>query len=248
MLENLLNNKKVFIFDLDGTLIDSVGIWNKVDQKLISDLANILVDEFEININRDHILGASRSSNPYLDYIIYLKNTYKIEKSVDEIYAYRRSIMNEFLINDVKKMPFAKELIAILKENNFTLALATTTTRKNLETYAYQNEDTKDLDLLNNFTVILTMEDVDFFKPNPEIFLKVMAQLKAKKEEIIVIEDSIVGIRGAKNAGLDAIAVKEVHSHETTEELKNTADIYIDSLEEIYEYYRKKVPKMAKIS
>lgn len=247
MLDSILNNKDVFIFDLDGTLIDSVGIWNKVDQKLISDLGNVFVDECLININRDKVLGESTSGVPYEDYVFYLKEKYGINKSIEDIYSYRRSIMNEFLIKDVKKKPFALELIELLKELGMTLVLATTTTRSNLNTYTYDNEDTKGLNFSDNFSLILTMEDVSAFKPNPEIFNKVLMSLHLDKERCVIIEDSIVGIKAANEAGIHSIAVKEDHSLEMTDELRKCANIYIDSLEEIYEFYRKKVVKKAKI-
>ena len=62
----------MFIFDLDGTLIDSVGIWNKIDQKLISDLGHIDVPLGIINLRRDFIIGFSTSGTPYEDYVFYL--------------------------------------------------------------------------------------------------------------------------------------------------------------------------------
>lgn len=246
MLDNILNNKDVFIFDLDGTLIDSVGIWNKVDQKLISDLGNIFVDEDTININRDKVLGSSTSGAPYEDYMLYLQEKYRLNKSLEEIYSYRRSIMNEFLINDVKKKPYAQELIELLKELGMTLVLATTTTRRNLNTYTFDNEDTKSLNFMDNFSLILTMEDVVLFKPNPEIFNKVLETLHLDKERCVIIEDSIVGIKAANEIGIDSIAVKEEHSNTTTDELHKCANLYIDSLEEIYEFYREKLVKKAK--
>ncbi len=245
-LENVLKNKDVFIFDLDGTLIDSVGIWNKVDQKLINDLGHVLVPENVININRDQVLGASTSGFPYEDYARYLNEKYQLHKTYEEIYKYRRKIMQKFLEHDVKKQPYAKEVVEILKKWDMTLVLATTTTRNNLNTYMVDNEDTKSLNVASNFSLILTMEDVSNFKPNPEIFNKVLELLGVDKERCIVIEDSIVGIKAAKEAGIDSIAVKEKHSNETTDELKKCANVYIDSLEEIYDIYRKKLEKEEK--
>ena len=248
MLDNVLNGKKVFIFDLDGTLIDSVGIWNKVDQKLLSDLGNIEVPENVINLNRDRVVGSSKSGTPYEDYVLYLKEKYHLDKTKEELHDYRCTIMMELLINGVTRTPYAKEVIELLKELGMTLVLATTTTRHNLETYCEENEDTKELDIMNKFDLILTMEDVTYFKPNPEIFNKAIEQLSLKRDNVVIIEDSIVGIKAAVEAGIDCIAVKEEHSNESTEELKKSASCYIESLKEIYDMINKKVVKKVKNS
>lgn len=243
MLEDVLNGKNVFIFDLDGTLIDSVGIWNKVDHKLLSDLGNIEVPESVINLNRDRVVGSSNSGTPYEDYVLYLKEKYHLDKTKEELHDYRCTIMMEFLINEVKRTPYAKEVIELLKELGMIVVLATTTPRHTLETYCEENEDTKKLDIMNNFDLILTMEDVTHFKPDPEIFNKAIDQLSLKKEDVVIIEDSIVGVNAAIEAGIDCIAVKEEHSNESTEELKQSANYYIESLKEIYDIINKKVVK-----
>ena len=49
----MLKNKKFAFFDMDGTLIDSVGIWNQIDQKLIEKLANKTIDETTVQNDRD---------------------------------------------------------------------------------------------------------------------------------------------------------------------------------------------------
>lgn len=69
----MFKNKKVIIFDMDGTLIDSVGIWNKTDEILIKKLSN----NEEIKVNniqqiRDNVLAQCKTENIYLEYCEYL--------------------------------------------------------------------------------------------------------------------------------------------------------------------------------
>lgn len=72
----MFQDKKLVCFDLDGTLIDSVGIWNQVDAALIDELSNRKVDLHEIQQQRDLQLTALRHRpDPYLEYCGFFKRT-----------------------------------------------------------------------------------------------------------------------------------------------------------------------------
>jgi beta-phosphoglucomutase len=91
--------------------------------------------------------------------------------------------------------------------------------------------------LLKHFAVIISAEDVDHGKPEPEIFLKALARLNAQVEDghpidaadCLVIEDSKEGIRGARQAGMKCLAVSNSHPAELLQE----ADAVVRSLEEV---------------
>ena len=69
----MLKDKKVVIFDMDGTLIDSVGVWNQVDQKLLEVLGETGRAEEDVQAQRDTVLRQySKAANPYLEYAAYL--------------------------------------------------------------------------------------------------------------------------------------------------------------------------------
>jgi beta-phosphoglucomutase-like phosphatase (HAD superfamily) len=91
--------------------------------------------------------------------------------------------------------------------------------------------------VLKYFQAIISAEDVNHGKPEPEIFLKALAQLNAiadegdpiKPAECVVIEDSREGIKGARRAGMKGLAVTNSHPAE----LLGEADAVVKSLEEI---------------
>ena len=91
--------------------------------------------------------------------------------------------------------------------------------------------------LLKHFAVIISAEDVDHGKPEPEIFLKALARLNAQVEDghpidaadCLVIEDSKEGIRGARRAGMKCLAVSNSHPMELLQE----ANAVVRSLEEV---------------
>lgn len=71
----MLKDKKVIIFDMDGTLIDSVGIWNQVDEALIQRIREDGKSEIKnVQRKRDEVLRKNdQADNPYIEYCTYLK-------------------------------------------------------------------------------------------------------------------------------------------------------------------------------
>ena len=99
----MLENKKVIIFDLDGTLIDSIGIWNQIDKELIELIGNKpLSDDIDIGIQRDEKLKEfSKSEDMYLEYCGFLKEKYNSNMSKQEIKKMRYEIADNYLKNKI---------------------------------------------------------------------------------------------------------------------------------------------------
>ena len=89
------------------------------------------------------------------------------------------------------------------------------------------------------FSLIFTREDVREMKPNPEIFLKVVAELKVRKEEVLIFEDSLVGMEAAKNAQIEVVAVYDTYSDEDRKEISQLADYQIRDFFEVVEILKK---------
>lgn len=231
----MLTDKKFIFFDMDGTLIDSVGVWNQIDQKLIENQTNKIVDEIIIQNDRDTQLQKSSSeANPYLCYCQYLKEKYKFQLSPEEIIKLRYEIAQDFLQNIIDYKPQADLIIKKLKEKIFTLAITTTTKRTNMEIYRTLNKNIISKASLDEyFDLIYTREDVAKIKPNPEVYLKAMQAFNAKPEQCIVFEDSLVGIKAAKNAGLKTVAIYDKYSNNDIEEIKQQADFFINNYAEL---------------
>lgn len=231
----MLTDKKFIFFDMDGTLIDSVGVWNQIDQKLIENQTNKIVDEIIIQNDRDTQLQKfSSETNPYLCYCQYLKEKYNFQLSPEEIIKLRYEIAQDFLQNVIDYKPQADLVIKKLKEKKFTLAITTTTKRTNMEIYRTLNKNIISKAPLDKyFDLIYTREDVAKIKPNPEVYLKAMQAFNAKPEECIVFEDSLVGIKAAKNAGLKTVAIYDKYSNNDIEEIKQQADFFINNYAEL---------------
>ena len=232
----MLTGKKVMIFDLDGTLIDSVGIWNQVDEALIRQIRSKGSPEPEnVQQQRDEALRSfSRAENPYLEYCAFLKETYGAVQSPEEIHTLRYEIAQDFLRNVIDYKPDADTFLRWLKERGYTLTIATTTKRSNVETYRTRNWNMmRKANMGEFFTQIYTREDAKEIKPNPEIYLRVMEELGVTAEECLVFEDSLIGIEAAKRAGMESVAVYDRYSDGEREQINALADYRIRSYTEL---------------
>lgn len=228
----MLSGKKVIIFDMDGTLIDSVGIWNQVDEALIAQIRREDAPRPEnVQLQRDDALRRfSKAENPYMEYCAFLKEKYGAKQTAEEIHGLRYQIAQDFLQNVVDYKPDADALLRWLKDQGYTLTIATTTKRSNLDVYRTRNARMMEKAKIDDyFTLVYTREDAKEIKPNPEIYLRVMSELGVPAEECLVFEDSLIGIEAAKNAGIEAVAVYDSHSDGEREQINALADYQIQS-------------------
>lgn len=231
----MFEGKKIIIFDMDGTLIDSIGIWNQVDDILIQRLAHIAVPMDKIQMQRDQKLAEFRSeANPYVSYCNFLVETYQFPLSPEETLALRNEIADDFLINHIDYKPQVEVLLRQLKENGLTLVIATTTRIKNMNAYRFHNKNIlKKAPIDEYFSLVYTSEDVQKIKPDPEVHLKILEVLGAKPEECLIFEDSLVGIEAANNAGIDSVAVYDKYSEQDLPLIKQKATYFVRDYEEI---------------
>lgn len=233
----MFKNKKVIIFDMDGTLIDSIGVWNQVDAELILKLAHISVPQEELQMQRDEKLREYRSmENPYVSYCGYLGQKYHLQLPPEEILSLRNEIADDFLVHKIDYKPYADVLLRKLKDKNYKLVIATTTRRKNMDIYRFQNENLLRKAPINEyFSLVYTSEDVSRIKPDPEIYLKVMDTLQVRADECLIFEDSLVGIEAACNAGIEAVGVYDKYSDHEQAKIRQKAAYCVEGYEEILE-------------
>ena len=86
---NMFKNKKLIIFDMDGTLIDSVGIWNEVDRQLILKIGDGTIDDVDIQVQRDQTLKKFKDGDIYLEYCRFLKEKYNSTLTAEEVFKLR---------------------------------------------------------------------------------------------------------------------------------------------------------------
>ena len=136
-----LKDKKYIIFDMDGTLIDSIGVWNQTDQRLIKEYGGVHVDLDEVQRLRDGFLHGNQDTDIYLSFCEYLINKYNLSiKDPKKLLDIRWAKSGEILENEMDFKPGVVDLLLRLKELGFILVLATMTTQVQLDIYTKKNK------------------------------------------------------------------------------------------------------------
>ena len=204
------------IFDLDGVLADSEPWWNQIDAKLLAEYGVTYRGEHHSNV-----LGVS-----YRVAVEFYKDAFHISACTQEIMRRRGEIATDFFANRVGLFPSAKETLEELRQMKLRLAVATSSVSASARPFLERTG------IRSFFDIIVTGEEVQRGKPDPDIYILVAEKLHMAAEVCLVIEDALSGVAAAKEANMRVAAIPDKRFVDAREYEKK-ADYVLGSLSEI---------------
>lgn len=213
----MLRDLKAVIFDVDGTLVDSMWIWKQIDIDFLK-RRNI---ELPVTLQRD-LEGLSYTATAE-----YFKERFKLPETAEEIKEEWREMADDFYNNKVQLKAGAKELLQIFKDSGLKLGIATSNSRELVEAMLKGHEIDK------YFDGIRTSCEVSRSKPFPDVYLKVAEDMQIEPQSCLVFEDTVAGATAAKAAGMRVIAVYDKISEDSRPHLEQLSELYIKDFYEV---------------
>ena len=191
---------KALIFDFDGTIVDTESLWYEVYNDFFR-------DHFGFDVPIDLFARSTGSG----DFDVF----YELEKALDiqlDYHACSKSLhaLFEDRADSLIVRDGIVDVIKAAEHNGIQLAIASSSTRSYIVHYLQK------FNLDSYFTVLNTKNDVQHVKPDPELYVKTVADLQVAPEDVVAIEDSLNGAKAAVNAGLPCFVVpNKVTIHST---------------------------------
>lgn len=213
----MLNNIEAVIFDMDGTIVDSMWIWEQIDVDYLGRFGISLPDDLQRAVE-----GMSFSETAE-----YFKQRFSIADSVEKIKEDWNAMAYELYQHKVDFKEGALAFIQHLKKRNIKTGIATSNSRELVET-VMNGRGAGHL-----FDSIRTACEVEKGKPSPDIYNLVAEDLGVNRKNCLVFEDVVQGIMAGKNAGMKVCAVYDDFSRAQDREKQEVSDYYIRSFLEI---------------
>lgn len=209
------------IFDIDGTLLDSLEIWGDVGCRYLK-LHDIEPEEGLNDILWPMALEESSA---------YLKNNYHLSQSENEIKEGILQLIEDFYRNEVQLKSGVREVLESLKEKKIPMTLATTGDR------ALAQAALKRLDVLTLFQGLFTASDLQTTKNEPLIFQKAAECMGTATEETCVAEDTFYALMTAKKAGFLTLAVYDKVGEKNWKRMEEEAGWNVKKLSELLDMW-----------
>lgn len=214
-----MSDIKAAIFDLDGTLIDSMYVWEKVDHDFLTERGIPVTQEYIDNVRCMFFETAAK----------YTIETYNLSESIEQIVQIWLNMARHEYEFNVKLKQGVFQYLEFLKSRNVKIGIATSSNPYLTKPVLEHNG------ISRFFDTICYTSQVGKGKEFPDIYLYTAEKLGAKPSECVVFEDIVEGIRSAETAGMTTVAVYDSTSENQADILKKIADKYIFDFLELLE-------------
>ncbi len=205
------------IFDVDGTLLDSMPVWWRVSEKFFRN------HNLDVSYERFEEYKEMRLE----DSLPLIREEFKLDMTVNEMIDEFRRLAFEEYRDSVQLKPYAKEYMEKLHKEGVKIAVATSG-YEGLCRSAFVRLGVWDMIDARAFS-----DEVGVDKSHPDVYLLAAERIGVDPSQCVVFEDIVKGIEGAKSGGFKTCAVYDESNEEETQTLKSIADRYIKSWKEL---------------
>ncbi len=204
------------IFDVDGTLLDSMFIWDTIGETYLRSIGYEPKENLNEVFKNMSLRQAAR----------YYQTEYGVKLGIDEIMDGVNAMLERYYCFEVPLKPGVEELLELLRASGAKLCIATATDRYLVEAAL------KRCEVLSYFGRIFTCNEVGHGKDEPDIFETARRFLGTEKSETVVFDDALYAIKAAKEAGFPVAAVCDSHE-KNQEEIRVLSDVYLKDLAQL---------------
>ncbi len=205
------------IFDLDGTILDSMWVWEQVDVNFLGNRGISVPKDYAKEISAMNIITAAE----------YTIARFGLPETAEQVAAEWYDMAMKEYSEDVQLKAGAREYMAYLKAKDVKLAVATSSPRELFLPCLENNE------IFEFFDTIVTTMEVERGKDFPDVYEEAARRISLKPSECMVFEDILKGIKAAKRGGFYVVALEEDHAIEDREEIRQVSHKYIRDFEEL---------------
>ncbi|MDO4322054.1 MAG: HAD family phosphatase [Lachnospiraceae bacterium] len=222
----MLENKKAVIFDLDGTLMDSMWLWADIDIEYLGRYGHELPRDLQTEIEG---MGFTETA-------LYFKERFHLPDSIEEIKREWNRMAYDKYARAVRPKPGAASFLRHIRSRGIKTGIASSNSRELIAACLASNG------MKDCFDCVTISCDVARGKPAPDVYLSAASSLGVEPESCLVFEDVPMGIRAGRSAGMQVCAVEDRHSMDQRQEIRRLADYYIRSYDEILNHTYEVLP------
>ncbi|MDP4120425.1 MAG: HAD family phosphatase [Bacillota bacterium] len=205
------------IFDLDGTLLDSMDVWRKLDIDFLGKRGLEVPDDYVETITPMGFHEAAK----------YTIKRFGLDENPDDIVNEWYDMSIEIYSTSVALKPNVKKYLDFLKKQGIKMAVATASHEK-LFTPALNNNG-----IFHFFDAFTTVNEVKRGKGFPDVYLKATEKIGLTPNDCVVFEDIYAGLKGAKDGGFFTVGVYDEYSSYEKSKIMEVSDLYINDFGEL---------------
>lgn len=213
----MLKDIDAVIFDLDGTLVDSMWMWRNIDIEYLA----------RYGIEMPQNLQSCIEGKSFSETAVYFKERFQIPDSIEQIKSDWNEMAWEKYVTEVPLKEGVTEFLQYLKQEGIPAGIATSNSKELVELIVKKHE------IERYFSSIRTSCEVAKGKPSPDIYLLVAEDLGVDPRRCLVFEDVLHGVMAGKNANMKVCAVYDEYSEKDQDEKRKQSDYYVHSIAEV---------------